>query len=76
MKRRLPALMPRQVLRALQRAGFLLHHASGSHYVLKYPGNPTLRVTIPFHTRDLKRRTLESIIDQAGLTIEQFLELL
>lgn len=76
MKQRLPALKSREVLRALQRAGFLVHHTSGSHYVLKHPDHPILRVTIPFHTKDLKRRTLESIIDQAGLTIKQFLELL
>jgi hypothetical protein len=28
------------------------------------------------HNRDLKRRTLESIIDQSGLTQEEFLKLL
>ena len=76
MKQRLPALKPRRVLRALEGAGFFVHHASGSHYVLKHPEYPTLRVTIPFHTKDLKRRTLEKIIDQADLTIEKFLDLL
>ena len=34
------------------------------------------RVTLPFHNRDLKRRTLESILDQAGLTHDEFLRLL
>ena len=31
MSSRLPALTPRQVLRALQRAGFFVHHVRGSH---------------------------------------------
>lgn len=76
MSQRLPALKPRQVIRALQRAGFFIHHSSGSHYILKFPEKPTLRVTIPFHNRDLKRKTLASIIEQAGYTEEQFLDLL
>lgn len=76
MSRRLPAAKPKEVLRALQRAGFFIHHISGSHYVLKHEGRSELRVTIPMHNKDLKRKTLSSIIEQAGLTAEQFLELL
>jgi predicted RNA binding protein YcfA (HicA-like mRNA interferase family) len=72
MKRRLPALKPREALRALERAGFAVHHVSGSHYVLKHPDRPGARVTLPYHSRDLKRRTLASIVDQAGLTEEEF----
>jgi predicted RNA binding protein YcfA (HicA-like mRNA interferase family) len=72
----LPAVRPKEVIRALGRAGFFIHHTSGSHYVLKHPGKPQLRVTVPYHNKDLKRRTLASIIDQAGLTTEDFVELL
>ena len=72
MTRRLPALKPRQVLRVLQRAGFFIHHTTGSHYILKHPRNPSLRVTLPYHSKDLKRRTLESIIKQAGFTVEEY----
>jgi predicted RNA binding protein YcfA (HicA-like mRNA interferase family) len=76
MSKRLPAAKPREVLRALGKAGFFIHHASGSHYILKHPEKPHLRVTVPYHNRDLKRKTLSSIIEQAGLTTEQFIELL
>jgi predicted RNA binding protein YcfA (HicA-like mRNA interferase family) len=76
MSPRLPTLKPRQVLRALQRAGFFIHHTTGGHYILKHPDQPHLRVTLPFHNKDLKRRTLESIIEQAGLTAEEFRRLL
>ena len=75
MSRHLPATTPTQVLRLLGRAGFIVHHSSGSHRVLKHPEKPSLRVTVPYHNKDLKRRTLVSIIDQAGLTIEAFLKL-
>ena len=36
MSRHLPALKPRAVLRALTKAGFFIHHVSGSHYILKH----------------------------------------
>ncbi len=76
MKRRLPPLKARQVLRVLERAGFVVHHSSGSHRVLKHPQNPALRVVVPFHSKDLKRRTLESIVKQAGLTLDNFMDLI
>ncbi len=76
MTQRLPALKPKAVLRALQRAGFIVHHATGSHYILKHPNRPTARVTLPYHNKDLKRRTLETVVEQSGLTREEFPELL
>jgi predicted RNA binding protein YcfA (HicA-like mRNA interferase family) len=76
MSRRLPGLKPREALRVLQRAGFEVHHVSGSHYILKHPEKPALRVTLLWHNRDLKRKTLGSIIAQAGYTIDEFLDLI
>jgi len=76
MSQRLPSLKPGDVLGALTRAGFFVHHVSGSHYVLKHPDQPARRVTLPFHKNDLKRGTLLAIIDEAGLTSDRFMELL
>jgi predicted RNA binding protein YcfA (HicA-like mRNA interferase family) len=76
MKQTLPAIRPKRLIRALERAGFLVHHVTGSHYILKHPTKRGLRVTVPFHNRDLKRGTLQSIVKQAGLTNEEFLNLL
>lgn len=76
MSRRLPSLKPRKVLQALRRAGFFVHHTSGSHYILKHPDQPGRRVTLPFHNKDLKRGTLLAIIDEAGLTADGFIEFL
>jgi predicted RNA binding protein YcfA (HicA-like mRNA interferase family) len=69
---RLPPLKPRRTLRALKRAGFFVDRTKGSHYPLKHPDNPALRVIVPYHTKDLKRKTLNSIIRQAGLTPDEF----
>jgi predicted RNA binding protein YcfA (HicA-like mRNA interferase family) len=70
---KLHAMKPKRVIRALERHGFSIHHTSGSHYILK---KEKLRVTVPYHDRDLKPGTLRSIIEQAGLTVEKFSELL
>jgi len=73
----LPVLKPRQVLRALLRAGFIVHHQTGSHAQLRHPGKPHLRVTVPRHDRfDLPVFVLRNILRQAELTVEQFLNLL
>lgn len=76
MSKRLPALTPKDVFRVLQREGFYLHHTTGSNYYLKHPAKPGIRVTLPWHNKDLKRGTLVSIIDQAGYTAAEFVELL
>jgi predicted RNA binding protein YcfA (HicA-like mRNA interferase family) len=73
MARKLPSVKPKILMRALKRDGFVVHHVTGSHYVLK---RDKFRVTVPYHNRDLKPGTLSSIIAQAGLTVEEFLDLL
>ena len=73
---RLPSLRPKVVLRVLERAGFTVVRTSGSHCRLIYHTDPNRKVTIPMHNNDLKRGTLRSIIAQAGLTVQEFIELL
>ena len=70
---RLPALTSREVIRALERAGFREHRQRGSHKIFK---KEALRVTVPVHSGDLKKGTVRSIVEQAGFTIEEFIELL
>ena len=76
MSQRLPAIKPKAVIRALQRAGFFIHHTSGSHHILKHPSKPQLRVTVAMHNKELKRKTLASIIEQTGFTTDEFIALL
>jgi predicted RNA binding protein YcfA (HicA-like mRNA interferase family) len=76
MGERLPVISAREAVRALEKADFFIHHTTGSHAQLKHKTNAALRVTVPMHGKDLPRRTLRSIIRQAGLTVEQFVTLL
>jgi predicted RNA binding protein YcfA (HicA-like mRNA interferase family) len=75
-RRRLPALSAEAVVRALQRAGFSVHRVKGSHHHLRDPDRPRARPVVPVHRGDLPPGTLRTIIKQAGLTVEEFLDLL
>ena len=72
---RLPSLKPRQVVAALERGGFEIMRVVGSHYQM-FNEHTRRHTTVPHHNRDLPRGTVSAIIQQAGLTREQFLRLL
>jgi predicted RNA binding protein YcfA (HicA-like mRNA interferase family) len=73
---KLPGLSARKVIKKLKRMGFVFdRQAKGSHEIWY---NPTTRkrTTIPNHPgTDIHIGTLREIIKQAGLTVEEFLEL-
>jgi predicted RNA binding protein YcfA (HicA-like mRNA interferase family) len=63
----LPSVNAARLIRALQRAGFFVHHTTGSHYVLKHSDRPAVRIVVPFHgSADVKRGILRSILRQAA----------
>jgi len=76
MNKKLPAVKPSRAIRALGKAGFFVHHQTGSHVILRHKYNSSLRVVVPMHNKDLKKGTLHRIIIDAGLTPERFRELL
>jgi len=72
----LPVIKPREVISALLRGGFYLHHQTGSHARLVHKTKSDVRVTVPIHSKDIPKGTLRRIIRQADLTVEEFLQLL
>ena len=73
----LPSVNSDRLIRALQRAGFFVHHTTGSHCVLKHPDRPAARIVIPRHgSADVKRGILGSILRQSGLTADDLVKLL
>jgi predicted RNA binding protein YcfA (HicA-like mRNA interferase family) len=75
-RRRLPTLSAADVVRALGRAGFSVHRIKGSHHHLSNPARPRARPVVPMHRGDLRPGTLRAIIKQAGLSVDDFLDLL
>jgi len=75
MSKRLPAIKPSKAIRALEKAGWRVHRQKGSHVSMYKEGASEL-VVIPMHKKDLPKGTLRAILEDAGLTIDQFFELL
>jgi predicted RNA binding protein YcfA (HicA-like mRNA interferase family) len=72
---RLPRVSGKDVVRALKRAGFRVTHIRGSHYYLRRSGGSL--VTVPVHPDEiLDLKTLKSILKQAGISIEELIDLL
>ena len=76
MSPRLPSVSSKKVVATLLRAGFYVHHQEGSHIALRSSEDESVRVVVPANRKDLKKGTLKSIINQSGLTAEEFIELL
>ncbi|MBI4308269.1 MAG: type II toxin-antitoxin system HicA family toxin [Chloroflexi bacterium] len=72
---RLAGFTAEDVLRKLRRAGFVFdRQAKGSHEVWWNP-HTRVRTTVPRHPGALSEGTVRAIVKQAGLTVEEFLEL-
>jgi predicted RNA binding protein YcfA (HicA-like mRNA interferase family) len=61
-----------EVVKALKRCGFEFARQRGSHAILR---KETRTVVVPQH-RPIKPGTLKGVIEQAGLTVEEFLRYL
>lgn len=73
---RFPAVTAKEVISALQQSGFYEHHQKGSHKVFKRDVDHK-RVVVPFHSgKTIPRKTLKSILFDAGLDLDKFKELL
>jgi predicted RNA binding protein YcfA (HicA-like mRNA interferase family) len=65
-------LKPKNVIKALEKAGFAVDHVTGSHYILV---KDNLRTSVPYH-KSVRIGTLKAILSQAGLTVEEFIKLI
>ncbi|NOT02713.1 MAG: type II toxin-antitoxin system HicA family toxin [Phycisphaerales bacterium] len=65
-------LRPRQVVRALQRAGWTVARQAGGHLILSKPGRRP--IPVPQH-KTIKTGLLRRIIVEAGLTVDEFNDL-
>jgi predicted RNA binding protein YcfA (HicA-like mRNA interferase family) len=64
---------PRDVLAKLLRAGFQIDRQSGSHIVLRHPDGRFTYVAM--HPHELKKGTLQSILKQVDISLDDFRKL-
>lgn len=66
---KLPAIRPRELVRALKKLGFLEKRQKGSHLIMVNE-NKNKQITIPIHNKPLKKGTLAAILRQGEIHIE------
>ena len=72
---KLPRVTARQVIKALQKMGFILDRQTGSHKI--FTDRAGKWTTVPYHVgKTLHPKTLKSILKDADLTVQQFFDLL
>jgi predicted RNA binding protein YcfA (HicA-like mRNA interferase family) len=72
---RFPAVSAKEVIRVLQQSGFYEHHQRGSHKIFKRDIDHK-RVVVPFHGgKTIPKKTLKSILADAGLDPDKLREL-
>ncbi|MCA9247217.1 MAG: type II toxin-antitoxin system HicA family toxin [Planctomycetales bacterium] len=71
----LPVVSGHDVVKALAKIGYKLDHQRGSHMILRQEHPPHRRLTVPDH-KEVAKGTLRAIIRQAGLTVDEFKDLL
>jgi len=70
---RLPQVKSKQLIRILERMGFVLRRQTGSHAIFRHPETKSIAV-VPMHSGDIKRGLLYGILKQANITEVQFLD--
>ncbi|MGH9791451.1 MAG: type II toxin-antitoxin system HicA family toxin [Candidatus Acidiferrales bacterium] len=64
-----------QARRAFEQAGWIFDRQVGSHMILQNPERAPVTLSVPRH-KTLKPGILRSLIRDAGLSVEEFIELL
>ena len=69
---KIPLISGIDAIKRLKKAGFVATRQKGSHVRLeKSLSDTTIKITVPLHS-ELKKGTLNRIIKDAGLTLEEF----
>ena len=71
----IPILTPDELLLVLLKAGFKIVRQKGSHVRVTHPATEK-STTIAMHTKDLSRGMILAILHQAGISTQEFLQLL
>lgn len=65
---------PKEVVSILQKLGFLRKRQTGSHLIMFHPQSRVV-ISVPMHTKDVRKGLMKNIIKQANSTEEEFIRL-
>jgi len=69
----LPSFKPREIEKILLANKFYLKRQTGSHKIYHHMETNAITI-VPFHSRDIAKGTVRSIIRQSKLSLEKFLK--
>ena len=73
---KLPVVTGDKVVKAFSKAGWVVARQKGSHVIMVKEGSPVI-LTVPVHkNKPVKRGTLRDLIKDAGMSVEEFCNLL
>lgn len=72
---KLPRISGKELVKILGKLGYEIDHQTGSHMILRQNKEPYRRVTVPNHP-EISKGTLLAIIKEAGLTRDEFFDLM
>lgn len=71
---KLSGITARKLIKTLEKLGFVLDHTTGSHFILYHPKTKK-RAVVPYHTKELPKGTVMSILREAGISRKEFEDL-
>jgi predicted RNA binding protein YcfA (HicA-like mRNA interferase family) len=71
---KLPVVSGSECIKALEKIGFVVSRQRGSHISLVRQ-NPSTQLTVPNH-KTIAKGTLRTIIRDAGLSVDEFVDIL
>lgn len=73
--RKLPVFTPKEIIRILNKNGYLLDRVKGSHQIFIH-GETAQRIIVPMHNKDLPKGTFYAILKQADISKDELEDLL
>ncbi|MCD4845839.1 MAG: type II toxin-antitoxin system HicA family toxin [Methanosarcinales archaeon] len=67
---KLPSVSGKKTIRSLNKMGFIIVRQRGSHVFMQ---RGEASVTVPLHN-PIRKSTLKGVLNQAGISLEEFLE--
>lgn len=72
---KLPETTYKDLIRKIRKAGFIFDRQAKRSHEIWYNPETKLRTTIPNHSKPLSKGVLRAIINQTGMTVEEYKKL-
>lgn len=77
---KLPRVTATEAIKALEKLGFVKVRQKGSHVIMKKQlrdrNNTQIGCVVPLHNKSLAVGTLKSILNQANVSVDEFIQIL